>query len=172
MTKLINDEELGRHLEENKELFGEVAFQRWENPLCKGEIIDPDGYLRLTGKCGESVEIFLKFNGERVHEASFLTDGCGAVTVCGSFAAEMAMGKTPDEILEVTGESIIQRLGGFPKEEAHCAFLAAETLQDALHSYMIKSGSAGGKRAERRQDSPPFQGRTGSLQDAEPAKGD
>jgi len=46
----------------------------------------------------------------------------------------------------VTGEAILNRLAGFPKEEAHCAFLAAETLQEALNDYMIKQ--AGKKRAE------------------------
>jgi nitrogen fixation NifU-like protein len=172
MTKLISDDELGRHLEENKELFGEVAFQRWQNPLYKGQIEDPDGYARLTGKCGESVEIFLKFNGERVNRASFLTDGCGAITVCGSFAAEMATGKTPDEILDVTGDSIIERLGGFPKEEAHCAFLAAETLQEALHSYMIKGGAARKEESERHERLSRFQGHADPLEDADQAEGD
>jgi len=53
------------------------------------------------------------------------------------FAAEMAIGKTPDEILDVTGDAILERLGGLPKEEEHCAFLAGETLQEALNNYMI-----------------------------------
>jgi len=163
MTESDAHKEPGRHLEENKELFGTVAFQRWQNPLHKGEIEHPDGYARLTGRCGETVEIFLKFNGDRVHRASFLTDGCGAVTVCGSFAAEMAMGKTPDEIADVTGESIIEKLGGFPKEEAHCAFLAAETLQEALHSYMIRGGASHKEEDDRHEGSSRFQGRADSV---------
>jgi nitrogen fixation NifU-like protein len=32
----------------------------------------------------------------------------------------------------------METVGSFPKEEAHCAFLAAETLQDALNDYMRK----------------------------------
>ena len=31
-----------------------------------------------------------------------------------------------------------QILGSFPEESRHCAFLAADTLQDALNDYMIK----------------------------------
>ncbi len=65
--------------------------------------------------------------------SAFLTDGCAAITVCGSFAAEMAIGKSPDEVLEITGENITETVGSFPKDEAHCAFLAAETLEAALH---------------------------------------
>jgi nitrogen fixation NifU-like protein len=50
----------------------------------------------------------------------------------------MAFGKTPDELLDVTGEAILEGLGGLPEEERHCAFLAGETLQEALGDYMIK----------------------------------
>ncbi|MBL7216743.1 MAG: iron-sulfur cluster assembly scaffold protein, partial [Desulfobacteraceae bacterium] len=78
------------------------------------------------------------FEKDRVVEASFQTDGCGSSAVCGSFAAEMAIGKTPDEILDVTGDAILERLGGLPKDEDHCAFLAGETLQEAIGNYMIK----------------------------------
>jgi nitrogen fixation NifU-like protein len=71
-----------------------------------------------------------------VKEASFLTDGCGSSGVCGSFAAELALDKTPDEITNVTGEYILEVLGGLPEEDRRCAFLAAETLQSALEDYM------------------------------------
>lgn len=124
--------------EETKEAFGDAAFQRWLNPIYKGSLDDPDGYACLKGRCGDTLEIFLKFEDERVKEAAFLTDGCGAITACGSFVAEMSMGKSPDEILEITAEAIIEKLGGLPKDEAHCASLATETLQEALNDYMVK----------------------------------
>jgi len=84
------------------------------------------------------MEIFLKFEGDRVKSATFFTDGCGASTVCGSLAAELAIGKTADELEEITGEDIIAMLGFFPKEDQHCAFLAAETVQEALGEYLKK----------------------------------
>jgi nitrogen fixation NifU-like protein len=40
--------------------------------------------------------------------------------------------------LEVTREKIIAAAGRLPKEDEHCAQLAAETLQEALNDYMIK----------------------------------
>ena len=58
--------------------------------------------------------------------------------VCGSFASEMSIGKTPDELLSITGEAIMKKLGSLPQEDEHCAFLAAETLHEALNNYMIK----------------------------------
>ena len=84
------------------------------------------------------MEIFLKFEGKRVKEASFQTDGCGSSQVSGSIAAEMAIGKSPDALLEITGDVIVEELGGLPSDDTHCASLAAETLQEALNNYMVK----------------------------------
>ena len=123
--------------EETKMAYEMAAFERWRNPLYMGAMDNPDGYARVTGPCDDTMEIFLKFEKDRVVEASFQTDGCGSSAVCGSFAAEMAIGKTPDEILDVTGDAILERLGGLPKDEDHCAFLAGETLQEAIGNYMI-----------------------------------
>ena len=41
-------------------------------------------------------------------------------------------------ISEITGNIILEKLGGLPEENEHCAFLAAESLQKALHDFMIK----------------------------------
>jgi len=122
--------------EETRGTYGVAAFERWLHPLYMGKIDRPDGYARVTGPCQDTMEIFLRFEDGKVAEASFQTDGCGSSAVCGSFAAEMALGKMPDELLDVTGEAILERLGGLPKEEEHCAFLAGETLQEALSNYM------------------------------------
>ncbi len=124
--------------EDTRSLYGDRAFERWQNMRFMGSLENPQGYAKFTGPCGDTMEIFLKFRNDRVQDASFQTDGCGNSAVCGSFAAEMALGKTPDELLEITGEKIIETLGGFPEEDRHCAFLAAETLQQALHTYMMK----------------------------------
>ncbi|MGM0663259.1 MAG: iron-sulfur cluster assembly scaffold protein [Thermodesulfobacteriota bacterium] len=127
--------------DETRQAYGEVGFERWLNPLYAGTMADADGYGRVTGSCGDTMEIYLKFEGDTVCEALFRTDGCGSSTICGSFAAELAHGRTPDELADVSGEMILKTLGSFPKEDQHCAFLAAETLQEALNDYMIRQKS-------------------------------
>lgn len=126
-------------IEEIKESYGEEVYQRCLNLLYMGSIKNPDGYALMTGVCGDTMEIFLKFEEERVKEATFQTNGCGSSQVCGSVAAESAIGKSPDELLEITGETILEELGGLPKDDAHCAFLAAETLQEALSDFMVSN---------------------------------
>jgi nitrogen fixation NifU-like protein len=117
---------------------GQLAVLQWLHSLQWKGAGEPDGHACLTGKCGETIEIYLTFNGERVKEAAYLTNGCISSKVCAALAAHMARGKTPEEITEITAQSILERLGEFPKDEQHCAFLAAETLQEALHRYMLK----------------------------------
>jgi len=124
--------------EETREAYGHVAFERWLKPQYLGAMDQPDGYGHVTGSCGDRMEIFLRFEEDKVREATFRTDGCGSSMVCGSFAAELAHGKNPDELAEISGETILEVLGGLPEEDRHCALLAAETLQEALDDYMRK----------------------------------
>ena len=128
----------GQIFEETREEYGEVAYQRWRNPLYIGTMKDPDVHATNKGTCGDTIHIFLKFENDHVKEASFITDGCGSSMVCGSFAAEMSMGKDLEQLFEITGETILDKLGGLPEENRHCAFLAAETLHKAANDYMIK----------------------------------
>ncbi len=122
--------------DETRDAFGEAGFQRWRHPLYNGRLENPDSHARITGKCGDTMEIFLIFENGHVKSAAYTTDGCGSSTICGSFTAEMAFGKTPDELAEITGEKVLEKIGTFPEEDRHCAFLAAETLQAALSQYM------------------------------------
>lgn len=125
--------------DETREAFGEAGFERWRNPLYRGPLEGADCHASVKGTCGDTMEMFLKFDDkDRVCDAAYLTDGCGSSTVCGSFAAEMALGKTPDELTEITGETILDKIGRFPEADHHCAFLAAATIQEALGQNMKK----------------------------------
>ncbi len=125
-------------IEETRASQIQMAFYKWLLSLEWKNNGAPDGHACLTGKCGETIEIFLKFDGERVKEAAYQTNGCFSSRVCAALASHMAHGKTADEITEITAQSLLEQLGEFPKSEEHCAFLAAETLQEALHQYMLK----------------------------------
>ena len=106
--------------------------------LLNPNIKDPDGHAKITGKCGDTMEISLKFEDAKVVESSCWTDGCAHSynSVCA--AADLAKGKTPDEILEIDATCISEYVGGLPSDHLHCAQLAEEALQAALHDYMIK----------------------------------
>jgi len=129
--------------EETRKAYGEAVFQRWLTPRFMGALPNADGKSRVTGKCGDTMEFYLKIANDRVETALFWTDGCGSSTACGSMAAELAHGKTLDELADIDGELILQKLGGLPQEEQHCAYLAAGALQEALRDYFAKQRQKG-----------------------------
>ncbi len=102
------------------------------------DIEEPDGKARITGSCGDTMEIYLKFKDGKVVDSSCWTDGCTYSFNCVVAAAELAKGKSPDEILEIDANKIQEYIGGLPSDHLHCAKLAEETLQAALDDYMKK----------------------------------
>jgi nitrogen fixation NifU-like protein len=82
------------------------------------------------------MEVFLRVDNGIISDASFTTDGCGCSAVCASVACELAIGKEPEPVSDITGEAILEVLGNLPEDDVHCAFLAAETLQAALGACM------------------------------------
>ncbi|MCF8143677.1 MAG: iron-sulfur cluster assembly scaffold protein [Deltaproteobacteria bacterium] len=112
-----------------------VGIYFWLSPHVK----DPDGKARITGTCGDTMEVCLKFKGDHVEKTSHWTDGCAYSFNCVSSAADLARGRHPDEILEIDADLIQRSVGGLPSDHLHCARLAEETLHAALDDYMRKT---------------------------------
>ncbi len=88
---------------------------------------------------------FILIENDQVIDASFCTDGCGSSRVCGSFAAELSLGKSIGEIFDLTGEDVLNMIGQFPEDEQQCAYLAIKTVQDAANDYMVKKSNCSQK---------------------------
>lgn len=134
----IIDEIQGKICLETQQLYGEKGLDRWQHPQFSGRLDDADAHGKITGKCGDTMEIFLCFDENRVTRASSFSDGCFSSRLCGSFAAELAIGKDFEELFDLTGEDVLKAIGVFPEKEAHCAFLAVKTLQEAVNAYLVK----------------------------------
>ena len=124
-----------------KEAYGEAVFERMTNPRYMGIIIDADAFGQVRGSCGDTVVVYLKIEDGRVKNAAFQTNGCGATIACGSYAAELVRGKAPEDILDITGDSILVFCGGLPEENEHCATLAADALHEAANKYLSRQAS-------------------------------
>lgn len=123
--------------EETRAAYGEEVFSRWQNPKFMGRMTNASCLGRITGKCEDNMEIYLRIRNDHVEEANFFTDGCGASVACGSLAAELATGKHLDEAACIGGDTILEALRGLPEDETHCAFLAAGALRAAIHEWMF-----------------------------------
>jgi len=123
--------------DEARAAYGERGFERWRNPRFQGRMDAADSHARVTGECGDTIEMYFKIENERVTAASYFTDGCASSSICGSFAAELAIGKDLDALADVSGEAVLNIIGRLPEADRHCADLAAAALQEALSQYMM-----------------------------------
>lgn len=114
-----------------------IWFEHRVDPR-RGAMEGPDGNACLRGKCGDAMEISLKFSSNRVVDAKYWTDGCRMSGLCGAAAAKLALHKTPEELADIDYQTIEREVGGLPEEDLHCATLAAGVLQAALRDYLFR----------------------------------
>jgi nitrogen fixation NifU-like protein len=118
--------------EREREMFSEKVLAESREPYSVG-ILDPaDGYGLEFGSCGDTMQYFLRLDGERIDEIAFVTDGCGPTIACGSMLARMAEGRSLDDAAAIEAAELITALDGLPPEHVHCATLAVSTLQQAI----------------------------------------
>lgn len=119
--------------------YSQVVIDHWQNPRNFRKIKEPDGYAKVKGSCGDTMETFIKIKKDKISECTFQTDGCGTTIACGSVATEMAKGKSFTQVLASVGSNeVLKRLGGLPEADVHCAQLAAETLRRALADWLYR----------------------------------
>jgi nitrogen fixation NifU-like protein len=134
--------EAARQLQEEMErdilaTYGPTVLEHWKHPQNLGLLKDPDGYARLQGTCGDTMEMSIRIDGDVVKACGFQTDGCGTTVVCGSAATWLATNRTfVDALGAVSSRGILELLGGLPEADVHCAELAAETLRRALADFL------------------------------------
>jgi len=123
-------------MEDMKKVYSEKTIDHFLKPRNLGELPTPDGFGRVTGPCGDTMEIYLRVRDNKVINASFWTDGCGPSIASGSMVTEMAKRTTIGEAQRINQQNVLTALGGLPRESEHCALLAANTLKEAIKDYL------------------------------------
>ncbi len=121
---------------EMRKIYSETTIDHAMNPRNVGDMGEADGFARVTGPCGDTMEIWLRIKNGTIAEASFLTDGCGTSIASGSMVTEMVKGRSITEARKINQQDILTALGGLPEESQHCALLAANTLKTAIRDYL------------------------------------
>ncbi len=128
LTKKIEEE----ILKGEREVYTEKTLEEAYNPKNVGELETPSGTARVTGPCGDTLQIHIKIEENKIVDCKFITDGCGASMACGSVVTELVKGKTIEQAPTVGYKDVISVLGGLPEENIHCSVLAVDTLRAAL----------------------------------------
>jgi Uncharacterized conserved protein len=77
-------------LEEEREIYTERTLKEANDPKNLGEIKGANGFGKVTGPCGDTMQICLKIEDDKITGSKFLTDGCGSSIACGSVITELA----------------------------------------------------------------------------------
>jgi tRNA-specific 2-thiouridylase len=90
--------------------------------------------------CGDLVRIAVRCHGDRIAEAGFDAEGCGAARAAGSAVVELVEGKRFLEAARITPDRVSETLGGLIPSKRHAATLACDALHRALGSVARAGG--------------------------------
>jgi len=127
-------------IDEALETFSRRVVEEALNPKNLGRIENADGDGRVTGPCGDTIEIFLNVDHERISDVRFMTDGCGPTIASASVLTQLAKSNTIEEASMIEDRDILSVLGGLPAEHIHCPMLAINTLKEAIADYRRRKG--------------------------------
>ena len=116
--------------------YSELVMEHFRQPRNRGRIEHPDGVGEVGNPvCGDMMTIMIKVKDDRLDDIKFETLGCGAAIAVSSIVTEMAKGKTLQEALQISRETLLAQLGELPKNELHCSNLGADALHKAIMDY-------------------------------------
>jgi nitrogen fixation NifU-like protein len=128
--------------EQEQELYSAKVIHEARAPQNLGRMAAADAQAIVRGWCGDTMEVYLRLAGNRIQEATFMTDGCGPSVACGSMITQLVWGKTLDEAGRLRPEDLLEALDGLPEDSMHCADLAVTTLRQAIEAQRA-AGAAG-----------------------------
>ena len=124
-------------MQDLRRIYSEIVINHWQQPRNWGIMNNASGYGKITGPCGDTMEISITVEDNKIIKCTFDTDGCGSSIACGSIITEMAKDKTVEEARKINQNKVLQFCGGLPEADKHCALLAANTLQKAIDDYGV-----------------------------------
>jgi len=120
-------------------MYNEKVIEHFKNPKNVGEIEDADGIGEVGNPvCGDMMTFYIKVENNKLIDVKYKTFGCVAAIAVSSMISEMAIGKTIDEVLEISNKMVAEALGGLPPNKYHCSNLGADALKAAIEDYKKK----------------------------------
>lgn len=115
--------------------YSEKAIDYYLNRPDMGTLSDADQVTELTGPCGDTMRIYMKFNRGRVKDAKMQVLGCPGAVAAAMAAMELVKGKTIKQARTIKDRDVFRLVEGLPDQKQHCVRLAIKTLQQALNEY-------------------------------------
>jgi len=125
----------------NADIYHEMIIDYSRNPINYGKIEDHDVTFHDSNPlCGDSIDIDMKFNENKVSDIKFHGKGCAICMACSSVLTEIVKGKEIDEVRNISKHDILSELGleHLQAVRIKCALLSLKVLKSALYSYLGK----------------------------------
>jgi nitrogen fixation NifU-like protein len=135
--------------------YPEKAIRLYADRINVGVISDADVTETHTGPCGDVIRLYLKVSKNNIiEEAKFHYLGCPGSAASASAMIDLIKGKTIDAARKISGDDILNALGGLPKPKLDCPKLTITALQKALAKYQKQKAQRKLEQAQPRELKP------------------
>ncbi len=111
-------------------MYSDKVLDHFRHPRNVGEIENPTAVVEVTNPvCGDLMKLWAVVREGKVSDAKFKTAGCVPAVACGSWVAQIVVGKPLAELRSISAEQIEIALGGLPPASKHASVLAADALK-------------------------------------------
>ena len=110
----------------------DVFLEHALTPHNLGVLPFPAYNAAVRGRCGDSMEMYLRVEDGVIVAARFLPHGCLHTTACGSALTSLVVGASLEKAGDIGPKQVEAVLGGLPEEHRHCATLAVTALRAVL----------------------------------------
>lgn len=117
--------------------YTETVLEHARNPRNVGSLDDANVVVQVGDPdCGDTLLLFMKIEQDCIADVRFLIKGCGAAIATASMGCELVKGKTLNQALLVTDQTVTDALGGLPEDKEHCSNLIASAVHAAISQYL------------------------------------
>lgn len=121
-------------------MYNDLVLDHLSDPRNVGKIENADGIGSIGNPAdGDTITIYIKVVSDVIDDIKFQTFGCGAAIAASSMVTVMAKGKTINDAMNISNESVAEALGGLPEQKLKCSNVAADALRNAIKDYMSKN---------------------------------
>jgi len=123
----------------NEELYKENILDHNRNPHNKYELEVFDMKQGASNpSCGDTLTLYIKFNGDEVTHASFTGEGCAISQAASSMLTDHLKGMSLDKLKLITPGDLYNMLGvTISPGRVNCALLAYNALSKGIKEYKI-----------------------------------
>jgi nitrogen fixation NifU-like protein len=113
-------------------MYSATLLQYFREPRHAGTLPPPARQIEVMNPiCGDILRLSLELDGTQIRNAAFQAKGCTASIAAGAALAEWAIGKSLDELANLTAAHVESLLDGLPNESKHAAALAVDAARAA-----------------------------------------